>query len=154
MRNYNQLTQTERYQIYALRKANKNPTEISRVLGLHKSTIYRELKRNLGKRGYRAIQAHQFAVERHMSRDRRRISLEDWQLIESLIRQDWSPEQISLWLKKYKKIRVSHEWIYQYILKVQVPSRRSLHSLALKEKTQKTLWQPEPQWNDSQPGFD
>ena len=49
MRNYNQFTQTERYQIYALRKANKNPTEISRVLGRHKSTIYRELKRNLGK---------------------------------------------------------------------------------------------------------
>ena len=117
MRNYNQLTQTERYQIYALRKANKNPTEISRVLGRHKNTIYRELKRNLGKRGYRAIQAHQFAVERHMSRDRRRISLEDWQLIESLIRRDWSPEQISLWLKKYKKIRISHEWIYQYIFK-------------------------------------
>ena len=51
-----------------------------------------------------------------MSRDCRRISLEDWQLIESLIRRDWSPEQISLWLKKYRKIRVSHEWIYQYIL--------------------------------------
>ena len=103
MRNYNQLTQTERYQIYALRKANKNPTEISRVLGRHKSTIYRELKRNLGKRGYRAVQAHQFAVERHMSRDCRQISLEDWKLIESLVRRDWSPEQISLWLKKYKK---------------------------------------------------
>ena len=86
-----------------MRKANKNPKEISRVLGRHKSTIYRELKRNLGKRGYRAIQAHQFNVEGHMSRDRHRISLEDWQLIESLIRRDWSPEQISLWLKKYKK---------------------------------------------------
>ena len=34
MRNYNQLIQTERYQIYALRKANKNPTEISLVLGM------------------------------------------------------------------------------------------------------------------------
>ena len=51
MRNYNQFTQTERYQIYTLRKANKkNHTEISRVLGRHKSTIYRELNRNLGKR--------------------------------------------------------------------------------------------------------
>ena len=39
MRTYNQLTQPERYRIYALRKANKNPTEISRVLGRHKSTI-------------------------------------------------------------------------------------------------------------------
>ena len=100
-----------------MRKANKNPTEISRVLGRHNSTIYRELKCNLGKRGYRAVQAHQFAVERHMSRDRRRFSLEDWHLIKSLIRRYWSPEKISLWLKKYKKIRVSHEWIYQYILK-------------------------------------
>ena len=63
MINYNQLTQTERYQICALRKANKNPTEISRVLGRHECTIYRELKRNLWKGGYRAIQAHQFAVE-------------------------------------------------------------------------------------------
>ena len=78
MRNYKQLTQTESYQIYALKKANKNTTEISRVLGSHKIIIQRELKRNLGKRGYRAVQAHQFAVERHMSRDRRRISLEDW----------------------------------------------------------------------------
>ena len=55
MRTYNQLTQTERYQIYALRKANKNLTEISRILGRHKTTIYRELKCNLGKRGYRAV---------------------------------------------------------------------------------------------------
>ena len=51
MRNYNQLIQTERYQIYALRKANKNPPEFSRVLGRHKSTIFRKLERNLGKRG-------------------------------------------------------------------------------------------------------
>ena len=58
---------------------------------------------NLGKRGHRAVKAHQFAVERHMSRDHRQISLGDWQLIESLIRRDWSPEQISIWLKKYKK---------------------------------------------------
>ena len=137
MRTYNQLTQTERYQIYALRKANKNPTEISRILGRHKSTIYRELKRNLGKRGYRAVQAHQFAVERHMSRDRRRISLEDWQLIESLIRRDWSPEQINLWLKKNKKIRVSHEWIYQYILKDKSQAGDLYTHLRLRKKRRK-----------------
>ena len=40
---------------------------------------------NIGKRGYRTVHAYQFAVERQMSRDRRRISLEDWQLIASLI---------------------------------------------------------------------
>ena len=154
MRNCNQFTQTERYQIYALRKANKNPTEISRVLGRHKSTIYRELKRNLGKRGYRAVQAHQFAVERHMSRDRRRISLEDWQLVESLIRRDWSPEQISLWLKINKKNQGQSRVDLSVYFEGYVPSRRSLHSLALKEKTQKTLRQSEPQRNDFKPGFD
>ena len=95
------------------------------------------MKRNLGKRGYRAIQAHQFAVERHMSRDRRRFSLEDWQLIESLIRRDWSPEQISLWLKKYKKIRVSHEWIYQYILKDKSQAGDLYTHLRLKKKRKK-----------------
>ena len=64
MRNYKKLTQTERYQIYALSKADKNPTKISRVLEHHKTNVYRELKRNFGKRGYRAVQARQFAVER------------------------------------------------------------------------------------------
>ena len=40
---------TERYQICALRKANKYPMEISRILWRHKSTIYRELKALLSK---------------------------------------------------------------------------------------------------------
>ena len=81
MWNYNQPTQTERYQIYALRKANKNSIKIGRRLECHKSTIYRELEHNLGKRRYRAVQENQFAVELHMSRDQRRIALKDWQLI-------------------------------------------------------------------------
>ena len=72
-----------------------------------------------------------------MSRDRRRISLEDWQLIESLIRWDWSPEQISLWLKKYKKIRVSHEWIYQYILKDKSQAWDLFTHLRLRKKRKK-----------------
>ena len=45
--------------------------EISRVMGCRKRTIYRELKRNLVKRGYRDFQAHQFTIERHMSDGRR-----------------------------------------------------------------------------------
>ena len=37
-------------------------------------------------------------------------------MVESLLRQDWSPEQISGRLKKEQSIRISHEWIYQHIL--------------------------------------
>jgi len=32
-----------------------------------------------------------------------------------MLRQDWSPEQVSGWLEKYTDIAVSHEWIYQHI---------------------------------------
>ena len=78
MRTYNQPTQTERYQIYILRKAYKNLMEISRDLGRHKRNIYRELKHNLGKQGYCVFKVHQFTVERYISRDRCRISLKNW----------------------------------------------------------------------------
>ena len=47
---YTQLTQEERYQIHALLKAGHNPTEIAEVLGRHKPTISRELRRNRGRR--------------------------------------------------------------------------------------------------------
>ena len=53
MSTYKQLTQEQRYQIYALKKAGHQQTEIANVLGVHKSTISRELRRNQGQRGYR-----------------------------------------------------------------------------------------------------
>jgi IS30 family transposase len=37
--------------------------------------------------------------------------------VEQLILEDWSPEQISNWLRLEEDIHVSHEWIYQYILR-------------------------------------
>jgi IS30 family transposase len=111
---YKQLTQCQRYQIYALLKSDHNQTEIAGIIGVHKSTISRELKRNRGQRGYRPKQAHQKAKERRKP-NRKRIHPHTWTWIEEKICEDWSPEQISLWLEKYKKAPVSHEWIYQYI---------------------------------------
>lgn len=64
MRTYHQLTQPQRYQIYALQKTNHTLTEIAKVIGVHKSSVSREVKRNRGQRGYRPQQAHEFAVER------------------------------------------------------------------------------------------
>ncbi len=57
MSGYTQLTQAQRYQIEALLKAGHQQTEIAEVLGVDKSTISRELKRNRGLRGYRPKQA-------------------------------------------------------------------------------------------------
>ena len=58
MRGYTQLTREQRYQIQALLKTGQNRTIIATVLGVHKSTISRELRRNRGLRGYRPHQAH------------------------------------------------------------------------------------------------
>jgi IS30 family transposase len=115
MRTYTQLTQTQRYQIYALKKMGHQQTEISKFIGVDKSTISRELKRNQGLRGYRPKQAHNLAMNRR-KQGQRRIRTETWTLVEAKIHMEWSPEQISGWLLKHYHIQVSHEWIYQYIL--------------------------------------
>ena len=115
MKTYKQLTQEQRYQIYALKKIGHNQMEIANVISVHKSTVNRELQRNRGRRGYRPKQAHQLALSRR-NKAKRRIQPETWELIEAKLRQDWSPEQISGWLITRKGIQVSHERIYQYIL--------------------------------------
>ena len=107
-------TQCQRYQIQALLKSDHKQTEIAETIGVHKSTICRELKRNQGQRGYRPKQAHCYAVNRRKW-DRQRIQPQTWAWIEEKICEDWSPEQISLWMKKHESVNVSHEWIYQYI---------------------------------------
>ena len=112
---YNQLTQEQRYQIYALLKIGHNQTEIAAVIGTHKSTVSRELRRNKGLRGYRPKQAHNKALQRR-NHSRKRILPEAWELIETKLRLEWSPEQVSGWLDRHYGIQVSHEWIYQYIL--------------------------------------
>jgi IS30 family transposase len=115
MRTYTQLTREQRYQIYVLLKAGHNQTEIARFIKVHKSTICRELRRNRGGKGYRPKQAHQFAWNRR-KKARYRIQASTWILIEAAIRQEWSPEQVSDWLNENHDLRISHEWIYQYIL--------------------------------------
>jgi len=114
MRSYLQLTREQRYQIYALKKIGHNQTEIADTLGVHKSTISRELKRNTGGRGYRPKQAQRMSQERR-KKAAPRIPEETWQVVEEKLQLDWSPEQISGWLLKWKNIQISHEWIYQYV---------------------------------------
>jgi len=112
---HKQLAQEQRYQIYALKKAGVKNTEIADILQVHKSTVCRELKRNTGGRGYRPRQAHSLTLSRKRNSIHRRITLAEWTLVEELIEEDWSPEQISCWLKMNTCIRLSHEWIYQHI---------------------------------------
>ena len=113
---YHHLTTEQRSQIYALKSNNHSQTDISIHIGVDKSSISREIKRNSGDRGYRYQQAQSLATAR------RRLAstgLKKWnskieKLVELGLRKQHSPEQISGRLKLIG-INISHERIYQHI---------------------------------------
>ena len=116
MRNYKQLSQAQRYQIEILNKAGKNQKEIAALLGVSPATICRELKRNKGKKGYRPRQAQIKAGKRRREATKAlKMTDEVILVIEEKICLDWSPEQVSGWLKINQGIFISHERIYQHI---------------------------------------
>lgn len=115
---YHQLTQEKRYQIYTLKQVGYTMTDIAKVVKVHKSTISRELKRNKGQKGYRAKQAHNLYKQREINKYKKQ-NLQDFQkeyIVEKL-KLYWSPEQISGRMRVDKIESISHESIYQYILK-------------------------------------
>jgi len=108
MATYQQLTQAQRYQIKAYLSIGTQKSDIAKKLGVHKSTISRELQRNTGQRGYRPKQAHEKALGRRTTKAQARISPTTWGLVEAKLGEDWSPEQIAGRLKR-KAVYVSHE---------------------------------------------
>ena len=79
MRNYDQLTLDQRYQIQECRSYNnkfKLATIAARV-GVSVSTISRELRRNLSGRGYQAKFAHRQAMARRVGKCRARMSAQN-----------------------------------------------------------------------------
>ena len=106
--NYKQLTEIERYQIQSFLKAGYTKKRIAQELGRHPSTIGRELDRNTGLRGYRPQQAQRLAEGRKTLHCHTLINQSTWQNVEDLLRNEWSPEQISLWLKTFCGIAISN----------------------------------------------
>lgn len=96
MSTYKQLTQEKRYSIYQLKKIGFKQFEIVSEIGVNKSTISRELKRNAGGNGYRHLQAHSIAVERR-SESAKAIKMTpvNTELTEENLLEQWSPEQVS-----------------------------------------------------------
>jgi len=75
MTNYKQLGQEQRYVIDRLLKQGKSQKEIANVLGYHKSTISRELRRNTPRRGrgakeYNPDRAHMKTERRHREKNK------------------------------------------------------------------------------------
>lgn len=115
---YRQITFAERYTLGALRQRGLSPAAIARVLGRHRSSIGREVRRNGTPRDgcYRPQLADWYARGRRArSRRNERFSAADWERVLALVREDWSPEQVAGWLKRHGHLRISHETIYRYI---------------------------------------
>jgi transposase, IS30 family len=129
MKKYQQLTLEQRYQIYALQRAGQSEADIARILGRHKSTIGRELKRNRSERGYRPQFAHRRARERIAVKARSRITAQTWAEVKKKLEQQWSPEQISGRRRLEGKQSVSHEWIYQHIYRDKQAGGELYHNL-------------------------
>ncbi len=115
---YRQITLGERYKISALRQEGYGNAEIARGLGRHRSTISRELRRNRSPwdGGYRPSKAQEMTNgRRSRSRRNRRFGGREWKLVKSLIRDKWSPEQVSGILRKIGRLSISHETIYRFV---------------------------------------
>jgi IS30 family transposase len=118
MSKYHQLTQEERYRITAYRMAGYSQKEIAKLLCRHRSTIYREIKRNATTHDgdYRAEKAHKYARAR-LRRCRRgtRFSAQDIALVDRLVRRKWSPDQVAGFFRKNRCLSISYETIYRRI---------------------------------------
>ena len=113
---YSHLTYEQRCQICTLKNRGDSFSSIAQEVGVHRSTIIRELKRNSGQRGYRYKQAHENSKQRRLEIPNPNLKMTSQliSLIEEKLRLQWSPVQISGWLKKQGS-DVSHETIYKHI---------------------------------------
>ncbi len=113
-----QITLEQRYEIAALRNIGKTLDDIGNILGFHKSTISKELRRNRdGRSGvYKPKLAERKCRERHQSKQKRiLLTKEVIKVVDRLIRHDLSPEQVVGHCKKNGIKCVSIETIYLHI---------------------------------------
>ena len=93
---YSHLIRDQRSQIYALMSNGLAQKNIAAHLGVHPSTISREINRNTGGKGYRFGQADRFAQERRhaASSTPKRMTPLVVKIIEEKLQEKWSPELI------------------------------------------------------------
>ena len=115
---YRQLSPEERYMLAALRRQGLNQSQIAVALGRHRSTVCREVRRNSTRADghYRATTAQERTNgRRSRSRRNQRFTPKDFFLVDDLLCQQWSPEQVSGHLRQTGQLAISHETIYRHI---------------------------------------
>lgn len=112
------LRREDRDVIHRMSQRGCSQTEISEAIGFGQPTISKELRRNVGKRGYRPKQADEMASKRKRSKNpRHRVIVgETRDEVLKRLNQQHSPEQIHGALKKEGKPAPSHESIYKFVV--------------------------------------
>jgi IS30 family transposase len=150
---YYRITNNEREEISRSLAIGKSIPEISKELGRHRVTIFREVNRDSGKSGYRAFSASKRAQDSAGSRRSGKTRLDkDKRLriyVLQRLEQQWSPRAISERLIiEYPldmEMRISHEAIYRYIYvlprgelkRTLIRALRQEHAYRHKHKTDK-----------------
>lgn len=117
-KSYKHLSIVQRHEIKALHQAGHSLSFIGTQLGIHKSTISRELKRNARQWGsYDPGVAQQIANDRKERFSlNRKFSVGMEKIIRAKLQsQQWSPEQIVGYCMRNSIPMVSHQRIYQFI---------------------------------------
>ena len=119
---YKQLSLDERYQIQAALRMGQTQVEIARALGRHPSTISRELARNASPTmpvPYEADRAGRRTRARRVAKGERSRKIQGplRELVEQKLRLSWSPEQICGRLWRESGIKLSHETVYQHVIR-------------------------------------
>ena len=117
---YRQLAPDERYMIGQLRQQGCGLSEMARLMDRNRSTIWRELKRNMVPSPKGLTYTVSRAQEKRNGRLRRsrrgpQHSPEDYALVRRLLLEQWSPEQIAGTLGRLNELQISHQTIYRYI---------------------------------------
>ena len=115
---YAHLTRKQRYQIESLLEQGISVDVIARKVGFHRSTIYREIARGTRAHSrYRACEAQEAALRR-IRRSAANHPTKPaflWRRVHSLLRRDWSPEQVRGWLLRRGEPAASAPAIYAYV---------------------------------------
>jgi len=113
---YQHLTLILRSQISCLRARGLSLSQIALELKIHKSTVSRELKRNSVNAQYSPQIAQNAGDKRRSKASSRPKALKEnvLKLVKEKLHLQWSPEQISGWLKT-RRIRISFAALYRYI---------------------------------------
>lgn len=112
------LTEEQRYKIQVLLEQKSTIKTIAEYLGKNKSVISREIKRNRDQRSKRydaELAQRKYKKRLHEKPKHIRLTSSMKRMIDNLLLQDYSPEQIKGRMNILGKDMVSHERIYQYI---------------------------------------